>query len=195
MPAELLAALRSLLQTKSPDEITLREIAEQADTSQEMVRYYFGSKSRLMMAMMQQSVSRMEARLKAMDCSIAQQDGDPTRIILAALLDLFLSEQESTRISIAEFGKAKSEVRDAFLSRHSGLIIDHIHRTVCSLVTTGVYGAATDTRKTAICMMVLAGGLVKQLPILAPDWLSEEALHGEAWADYLIALFAPAHHR
>jgi AcrR family transcriptional regulator len=189
VPANLLDALRGLLQRKSPDEITLREIAEHAGTSQEMVRYYFGGKNQLMMAMMRQSIGRMEARLTAMDRSIAQHDGDPTRIILTALLDLFLSEQESTRVSIAEFGKAKSAVRDEFLSRHTSLIIDRVHRAVCALAAAGLYDSGIDTRKTATCMMVLAGGLVRQLPVLAPGWLSEGTLRGEAWVDYLVALF------
>lgn len=185
----LLSALRSELNEKSYAEITLKEVADRAGTSQEMVRYYFGGKDGLITAMLRQTALGIEERLNRLEQEIAGGIDDPTRQIVITLTDIYLDVRGSMRVSFPEFQKAKSSIKDEHLSKRSGLIIGKLHDIVRLLMEQGIYASSLNPEHVALSMMVQAGLVVQLLPSLAPEWLSEEMLRGEEWTDHLVALF------
>lgn len=184
----LLNAFRACLTERTHNEITVKEVAERAGTSPEMVRYYFGSKDGLITALLQEASHRTTRLLGALVDEILTREGNPTRHIFAALFDIYLNERHTARISISEFQKSKSVIHDEFLKDRAELIISHVHRCVVKLVEAGIYKPDLDTRKTAMSMMTMVSGPVTFLAVLSSDWVSDEELAGDSWLDHLSGL-------
>lgn len=184
----LLHALRECLQERTHTEITVKEVAARAGTSPEMVRYYFGSKDGLVTALLHQASERTIKVLDTLEAEILTREGNPTRHIFAALLDIYLNERHTARISISEFQKSKSVIHDAFLKDRAEVIISRIHRCIAKLVDAGIYRSSIDVRKTAMSVMTMVSGPVTFLSVLSPAWVSDEELAGDAWLDHLTSL-------
>lgn len=181
----LLLAFRECLKERTHNEITVKEVAQRAGTSPEMVRYYFGSKDGLVTALLHQASERTTRLLETLVDEILTQEGNPTRRIFATLFTIYLNERHTARISISEFQKSKSVIHDAFLKDRAELIISHVHRCVVKLVEAGIYKPDLDTRKTAMSMMTMVSGPVTFLAVLSSDWVSDEELAGDGWLDHL----------
>ncbi|MCW1385027.1 TetR/AcrR family transcriptional regulator [Novosphingobium sp. KCTC 2891] len=193
IPDELLRALRVLLEERTHGEITLKDVAERAGTSQEMVRYYFGSKDGLITAMLRQTASRITEVLAGLErdivSGIVQARGDnPTRLVITTLIDIYMSERAATRVALIEFEKSHSLIRDEHLSKRSGLIVSKLHDIVRLLIEQGVYAATLDARHVAVSIMVLAGSPVRLLPALSPEWITEETIVSDVWVDHLVTM-------
>jgi AcrR family transcriptional regulator len=185
---DLLNALRACLDDKLHSEITLKEVAERAGTSQEMVRYYFGSKDGLVSALVRQTSDRFADRLGELERDILALGGNPTRHLIATLNELYLSERKVARIPASEFQKAKSVLRDELLNERAELVISHIHRIVQRLMTEGIYDQALDARAMATSIMTMVSGPVVLLAILPATWVSAEELGSDGWVDHLTEL-------
>jgi AcrR family transcriptional regulator len=185
---DLLNALRACLDNKLHSEITLKEVAERAGTSQEMIRYYFGGKDGLVGALLRQLSDRFDARLTALERDILILGGNPTRHLMATLNELYLSERKVARIAASEFLKARSTLRDELLDERSELVINHIHRIVLRLMAEGIYDRGIDARAMAISIMTMVSGPVVLLAILPPEWVSAGELGGDGWVDHLTEL-------
>ncbi len=185
---DLINALRACLDDKLHSEITLKEVAERAGTSQEMIRYYFGSKDGLVSALVRQTSDRFADRLGALERDILTLGGNPTRHLIATLNDLYLSERKVARIPASEFQKAKSVLRDELLNERAELVISHIHRIVQRLIAHGAYDPALDARAMATSIMTMVSGPIVLLAILPATWVSEQELAGDGWVDHLTAI-------
>lgn len=184
----LLNAFRDCLTERMHTEITVKQVAERAGTSPEMVRYYFGSKDGLITALLHQGWERTTKLLGALVDELLTREGNPTRHIFAALVDLYLHERHTARISILEFQKSKSVIHDEFLEERAELIIGHVHRCVVKLVEAGIYKPDIDTRKVAMSMMTMVSGPVTFLAVLSSEWVSDKDLAGDGWLDHLTGL-------
>ncbi len=185
---DLLRAVHDLLETKSPDEITLKEIADHAQTSNEMVRYYFGSKNGLMMAMLRQSGERIRTMLCKLEEDILTLTGNPTRHIVRTLVALYFAERPATRVSVTEFQKSKSVVLEDYLAKRSNLIVGKLHDIVCKLVDAGLYASTFDCRHAAVVLMTICGSPIRMLPALSPEWLTAESIADDPWIEHVVAL-------
>lgn len=184
----LLQALHELLETKSPDEITLKEIADRAHTSNEMVRYYFGSKDGLITAMMRQSGQRIRKTLCDLEDSILTLPGNPTRHIVKTLIELYFAERPATRVSVTEFQKSKSVLLEEYLSTRSNLIVGKLYEIVCKLVEAGVYSSSVNPRYVAVVLMTICGSPIRMLTALSPEWLTADAMMEDSWIDHIVEL-------
>lgn len=186
VPAELIQALRALLDEKSPAEVTLKDVADRAGRSQEMVRYYFQSKDGLMLACLKESIESIQSQLVDLQGVIAAGCPDPTRRILGTLIGIYLAEAHSSRIYAAELDKANSHWRDQFQTRWSGIIVERLEAMVTELVAKGHYRAGLVPRRAATILMVLASGPVRLISSLGPDWVDADALSSDDWLDDLV---------
>lgn len=188
IPDDLLRAFATCLEHKVPSEITLKEVAERAGTSQEMVRYYFGSKNGLITALLRERSDRFASSLAALERDILDTPGNPTQLLIGTVLGLYLAERAVSRISTAEFLKARSPIREQFLNNRAELVIGAIHRIVLRLIEAGVYAPGVDARRMAISIMTMISGPVTLLSALPASWVSSEELAADGWVNHLTAM-------
>jgi AcrR family transcriptional regulator len=189
VPDRLIRALREALGEKSHHELTLKEIAARADTSQEMIRYYFGSKDGLITAMMLQSSKRIEETLSDLKARLRARPQGATLQIVTTLVRLYMAEMPSTRVSQLEYQKEHSAIKDGYLTARSNIIIGALHDIFVSLIERGVYRQDCDARHLALSMMVVAGHPVQLLRALPSEWLTAEMLESDPWIEHVTALF------
>lgn len=184
----LLAAFGQCLLERAHSEITIKEVADRAGTSQEMVRYYFGGKDGLIAAFVRERSESFMARLLELERGIMQMPGNPTRNLMATLVDLYVGERVVYRISTSEFLKTRSVLREEFLDDRSGQVIDHIRNIVMMLVDAGIYDPAIEPKHMALSIMTMVSGPVALLSVLSSEWVSETELSGTEWIEHLTRL-------
>ena len=185
---DLLDALRETLQEKLHSELTLKEIADRAGTSPEMIRYYFGGKDGLIMALLKQTADRFARCMDELDATILDELGSPVARILRMLFDFYLAERHVTRVSLSEFQKAESKIHEDFLANRADAVIGRIHAVLKRLVEAGRYDPAMDLRKTAMTIMTMVTGPVTFLSVLPARWVSVEELQDPDWGLWLADL-------
>ena len=183
MHHDLLAALREALRDKLHFEITIKEVADRAGTSPEMVRYYFGGKDGLITALLRQIGDRFVKRMEALDQRLLEPGKSPVQQILEALFTFYVEERHITRVSVAEFQKGKSRIHDEFLSNRSEVVIGRIDAMLGRLVEAGLYDKAMDQRRMAMTLLTMVTGPVTFLSVFTEKWVSpEELTNGETAA-------------
>lgn len=182
---DLLHALREALRDKLHFEITIKEVADRAATSPEMVRYYFGGKDGLIVALLREVSDRFGRRIDALEERLLEVEGSPVEHILRELYDFYVEERHVTRVSLSEFQKGKSKIVEDFLRDRSETVISRIHAMLARLVDGGVYDRAMDLRKMAMTMMAMVTGPTTFLAVLSDKWVSADELKGEEWAAFV----------
>ena len=183
---ELLRALGEVLARKSPPEITLKEVAEIAGTSQEMVRYYYKNKEGLLNALVRQSIACVRTALASLEQELAGEVANPTERIVRCLTDIYLSQRAATKIYLYESARSKSASRESYLSGRSNTIVEKLREIVVRLIERGTYAAYIDPAQIAVMMMSLTGYPVRLLDTLSPQWVSEDTLRSEEWIDTVV---------
>lgn len=182
---DLLAALREALKDKLHFEITIKEVADKAGTSPEMVRYYFGGKDGLITALLRQIGDRFIKRMEALEQRLLEPGQSPVRQILEELFTFYVEERHITRVSVAEFQKGKSRIHEEFLSNRSEVVIGRIHAMLARLVEAGLYDQAMDQRRMAMTILTMVTGPVTFLSVFTDKWVSAEELTDGEWAGFL----------
>lgn len=182
---DLIRAMRDCLEERAHTEITLKEVAERADASQEMVRYYFGSKNGLLIAVLRETSSRFVEALEALEATICEGDGNPTRRLIAALMELYFKERHISRIPTLEFQRSHSVIREEFLNDRSEVVVASIHRIIKRLIRAGIYTQQLDSYKMAVTIMTMISGPVSLLSTLPEPWVDAKTLPTDEWIDHL----------
>lgn len=186
MPDSLIRTLRECLKGKSLSEITTKEIAAKANTSQEMIRYYFGGKDGLILAMLAQSSENIGETMAALKLQMADCQCEPTRLLVSTIVGLYLSEQAATKIALQEYQKQQSPLREGYFHR-SNIIIKDIHDVVVAMIERGIYRNDLDPRQLALSIMILAGHPVQLLWALSSEWLTLADMENGRWIDHVVA--------
>lgn len=180
---DLLAALREALRDKLHFEITIKEVADRAGTSPEMVRYYFGGKDGLITALLRQIGNHFVDRMDALEQRLLTPGISPVQQILQELFAFYVEERHITRVSAAEFQKGKSRIYDEYLINRTEVVIGRIHAMLARLVKEGVYAEAMDQRRMAMTLLTMVTGPVTFLSVFTDKWVSaQELTNGETAA-------------
>ncbi len=182
---DLLGALREALRDKLHFEITIKEVADRAGTSPEMVRYYFGGKDGLITALLRQISERFVQRMDALEERLLEPGNSPVQQILQELFSFYVEERHITRVSVAEFQKGKSRIHEEFLSNRSEVVIGRIHAMLGRLVDAGRYVGTMDQRRMAMTILTMVTGPVTFLSVFTDKWVSPEELTDGEWASFL----------
>lgn len=113
----VLAAL-ACLETKSPQEITIKEIAAQAGTRPAMVSYYFGGMEGLLDDILRQSLRQIRGDIaKLREAMLRDEVPDPLRSMMAMYAASFNRHPVLLRILISEMLRENSTIRDSFVQQ------------------------------------------------------------------------------
>jgi AcrR family transcriptional regulator len=185
---DLLDALHEILRDKLHFEITIREVADRAGTSPEMVRYYFGGKDGLIMALLRRISDQFAERMDALAERILTVADSPVQQILRVLFDFYIEHRHVTRVSLSEFQKGKSKIVDEMLGSRSEVVIGRIDALLAQLVEAARYDPGMDRRKMAMTIMTMVTGPVTFLAVLPDKWATVAELQDDGWAAFLAGM-------
>lgn len=119
----LLNAMRELLGKKSYKSISIREIAEQADTYSAMISYYFESKDGLVKALLLRTAAERKVKLAAIAQEVVAEPEQSIDVLVNRVLTLLLKEPWLFRLFQDELMNNNPELRAFFLENFAQVVI------------------------------------------------------------------------
>ena len=119
----LLNAMRELLGKKSYKSISIREIAEQADTYSAMISYYFESKDGLVKALLLRTAAERKVKLAAIAQEVVAEPEQSIDVLVNRVLTLLLKAPWLFRLFQDELKNNNPELRAFFLENFALVVI------------------------------------------------------------------------
>lgn len=190
----LIEATAKLLRQKSRTDITVREIAQSAGVNPAMINYYFQNKNNLFLVFIDHLIERYLDAMKRLETQLEILDparDDPTRLIIATVVDVYSENAEGLRLLSSEI-QLNSELKQAYSERHASRTTKTVKRILRRLVERGIYRADLDidltafTLETLLSQHVLQSGVMKAAFDLEPGPATVSA-----WVEHLAGIFGP----
>lgn len=188
---DIIRAAEACLESKSPQEISIREIATLAGTRPAMVYYYFGSKDGLLVEIVRRGLIEIQRRFLSTQESIRKNGfGNPIRLLVAEFANVYNQRPVLCRILISEVFREDSQVRNYLLEQRSvhgkAVLVD----VVTQLSASGYYRKDIDIE--GICMMiqsVVFFPLIVMKPYFASKNDGSKHYLDDKWIDLVSAVF------
>jgi AcrR family transcriptional regulator len=136
----LIAAAEKGLVDRVHTELTAKEIAALAGTSERMIHYYFGSKDQLTLAVLRRAVEDVTRGLEQLKRDILDMPGNPTLNLLRTTHKLSESHAAATRLHAAELMRMNSAIKPV-CGRRDYDVFKPLSEVIQHLVDAGVYSA------------------------------------------------------
>lgn len=185
---DLLAASERLLADKSPYDLTQRELALSAGTTDAMIQYYFGSKESLLLELLERAVEEIVRGLIKLESEILTVEGNPTRHLVSTVNDLYYAHIASTRIWAAEHGRFDSKIRDAYVTRNATKTSQRICRIMKLLIKQGTYDKNVNLDLASFTMTSLILSPIWSAAVLPSRGLSNDKFTSEEWIDHVTSI-------
>jgi len=182
---QLIDAAYALLHKKSYRNITIREIAEQANTKSAMISYYFGSKQALFIAMLErEEAKRLQSLRGVLDAE------DPLKAFIYEAINRFAEDVAISRFITDDVLHIDGPLRDKFIDIAPKKIALFLPELIKTLQKKNMIRQDLDPKKGAFSLMNLivmpfVGAFVRE-----HAWeISHEEVSGEDWAEHIYQLF------
>jgi AcrR family transcriptional regulator len=185
----LLAAAERLIREQGHLKATERKIAAAAGVSVSLIHYYFNDKDGLLFSVIDNWVSHFSATLDQINTEILHTEGNPTRIIIGSLVEIYYSKPWLYRLMISEIMQKDSTIREMFLNRYGSRVRTELQRMLDGLTAAGVYRHQVNTGYVAMSMYSTIIGPLALTLLSDPKGIRLEELRGDGWIDYLTDLF------
>ena len=179
---KLLAAAKDLLEIKSYNSVTIRELAERAGVNSAMISYYFNNKQGLFIALVDEMSEQMFNNFKAMS-----KTDDPIRSFIEMMIKVLTTSKGFARLIHDEVMSTDSDFRDIFIERFPKRMANLlpnmiIQNTAITDMTKAKYSAFS-------LMMLLITPFIHE-PVRKHAWdISDEELMDPTWAEHVYTLF------
>lgn len=182
LPTRLVEGLRHGLRDKSHLALSNAEIAYQAGTSPNMVRYYFGSKDGLITALTDETINQVNGLLKLFEEDIGKGiEPDPIERLVRILVSCYHSNTGAARTWTIEACRPESSAMQNYNSRSGWRIFARIARLTRRLVANGTFRIGLKADLTALTIISLVIGPL----VVRPAWQSSDddrsEVEQEAW--------------
>ena len=131
MRVSLIDAARKLSFTRSYRSITIREIAQEANTQSSMISYYFGSKKGLFEALIHRAALARKATFADISSAMFKEKEDAFYILVDGVIDMLIKESWLIKLCQDEVMTEDSELKDFFIQEFadlsSNLLLNIIH--------------------------------------------------------------------
>jgi len=182
---KLMAAAFQLLNDKSYKSITIREIAELADTKSAMISYYFGNKSGLFVAMLKNEIKDMPQLLVAV-----KNADNPIKCFIEQFLQLATKNSAIIRFIHDEVLNQRSPLNDEFLNTMPKAISVFLPLLVEQEIQQGNFRRDLNAKYAAFTLMGMIMSPFVIEPIREQVWhISKQDLAQPAWAEHIYQLF------
>lgn len=162
VPDAILKATKECLCERSHIDLTLRDVAQRAGTSQEMINYYFGGRDGLLAKLSADMSDEIASGLAAIDASAFGDSLDFTTAIVRALLMPMGSGSNLAAIIVIETARPMSSVREHYVSDGKSRTCRRLEALVRAGVARNLYRAEVDPQRMSLSFM----GLAISLPML-----------------------------
>lgn len=187
---DIVNAAIACLASKSPQQLTTKEIASLAGTRPAMIYYYFGSKDGLLEEVVRRGLHEILAGILAMREAILRNEVDnPTRSMIALFSASYNQRPALSRILISEMLREDSPIRSFFV-RHwpaHGKVM--MADSIAHLSAAGYY--RKDINIEGICTMIRS---VVFFPLITQPYMGMEGQPVEhylddQWIDFISTVF------
>ena len=180
--AKLLFAAQELLVEKSYRSITIRELAEGANVNSAMIRYYFGNKEGLFVALLDEMSEQFFTSLGQI-----HNTKNPLRSIIEVLIKRFSVNKGFARLVYDELKASESQLSQAFIERFPKRMATILPQLIMDNT------AIRDKKRAnyaAFSLMMLIITPFTAEPVRKIAWgISDDEIQSPVWADHIYSLF------
>lgn len=180
---DLLAATENALAYKTAKEITVREISTAAGTSEAMIRYYFGNKEGLLLAVikayMDASPHRDAARVTRA-CLSARS----IRPLVEELGKFHYSRPNLIKMMAVELLSSSSELKEEYLRRYGHCIESFVQNAVDALREANIYRADVNAPFLAMSIVRLIVAPIMESAVTGTPERPPEVENGQ-WQGFI----------
>jgi len=182
---QLIDAAYALLHEKSYRNITIRELADKANSKSAMISYYFGGKESLFMAMLEREEAK---RLKSLD-TILEAD-DPLKAFIYQVIHSFSQDVAISSFITDDVMHIDGPLRDKFVNTTPTKIAKFLPELIRSLQKKNMIREDLDPKKGAFSLMSMiimpyVGAFVRERA-----WeISHEEVSSDEWVEHVYQLF------
>jgi len=185
LPMALLAAAAAGLQRKSLAELTAREIAAEAGTTQAMIQYYFGGKDGLVSALIRDTLQEIAASFDTIVEAIARDGRSPTRRLVETMFRHYCAHLPLYRVLLEEIGDSRSQIRRDYLAGRLPGNFRPLCKVMAAAQAAGIYRRDIDLRQATFVISCLTLGPAAIGPAIGPFDIALDAPMGEAWIGHV----------
>lgn len=182
---DLLDAAFELLRQQDYRSITIRDLAAQAGTQSAMIKYYFGNKRGLFLALLERISATQFANVQAVLSA-----PDPIRAFIETTLTFFEDNPQIVRLMTTEVLSGDSELQQDLIDMMPKKMAALLPTLIESQQQAGRLRADLDPKWTAFSLVSLILTPFLGAPIRQLAWnISDEQINSPAWADHIYRLF------
>ncbi|MEH6824232.1 MAG: TetR/AcrR family transcriptional regulator [Motiliproteus sp.] len=182
---DLLDAAFELLRHKSYRGITIRDLADAAGTQSAMIKYYFGDKQGLFLALLErlatQQLSAFQAVLSA---------PDPIKAFIATSLEFFAQNPPVIRLLIDEVLSGDSQLQQAFIELMPKRMARLLPQLIDAQQQAGRLRQDLDPKWAAFSLISLTLTPFMLAPVREQAWnISNDEVSSSRWVGHIYRLF------
>ncbi|MET0657098.1 MAG: TetR/AcrR family transcriptional regulator [Steroidobacteraceae bacterium] len=175
----MVAAERGLVD-RVHTELTAKEIAASAGTTERMIQYYFGGKDQLTLAVLRRAVEDVSRGLEQLKRDILTMPGNPTLNLVRSVIALSAPHAAATRLHAAELMRLNSTIR-SMCGRREYDVFRPLSELIQHLVDAGIYSRDLNVGHATFVMMSLLEWPVLNAAAMQDRGLNIEEFGTDAW--------------
>lgn len=180
---KLIAAAERGLEQRVHTELTAKQIADAAGTTEGMIQYYFGSKDRLTLAVLEKAVSDVANGIRQLKVEILKTPGNPTLRMIKELARISEPHIASTRLHAAELLRQQSSIKDVCAEPNHD-VFSMVKDLIQYLIDAGIYSRRLDAGIATFTVMSLLESPVLQAAAMQERGLNEADFATDRWLGY-----------
>ena len=181
----LLDAAFELLRHQDYRSITIRDLAAQAGTQSAMIKYYFGNKRGLFLALLERISAKQFTNVQAVLSA-----PDPIRAFIEITLSFFENNPQIVRLMTTEVLSGDSELQQDLIEMMPKKMAALLPTLIESQQQAGRLRADLDPKWTAFSLVSLILTPFLGAPIRQHAWnISDAQINSPAWTDHIYRLF------
>ena len=187
---DIIQAAVTSLETCSPQQLTVKEIATRAGTRPAMVSYYYGSLEGLLDEIVRKGINEIcDETMRLRDTILRNDVRNPLREMIAAFATAYNRHPALTRILISEILREKSSIRNFFVRQSPAYGKKIMEDVLSHLAATGYFRPDIDVERigSMIRSVVFYPVIIK--PYLARESESIQHYLDDAWIDFVTEVF------
>lgn len=184
---KLINAAQMLLAQKSYKEVTIRDLAGYAKVNSAMVRYYFGNKEGLFLALLEQMSESHFVHMR----QISEQQ-NPIQTFIEFMLKTLTNNNSFARLIHDEFANDNSKLGDAFIDKFPKRMAVMLPNLIKEqfLITNDQIAKRTAFSLISLIVMPFLGRSVRE-----KAWnINDDELASKAWSEHIYKMFTVGCH-
>lgn len=187
---DIIRAAQACVETKSPQQITIKEIASMAGTNSRMVYYYFGGMESLLTEIVRRALKEILDDTVALRETIRENAvANPLRSMIAMFVHAYNARPALTRIMISEILRDESSIRGFLVKQWPATGKLMMEDVFTQLSASGYY--RKDINVEGICAMIRS---VIFFPLVIKPYLPREGrviehYLDDQWVEFVSSVF------